>query len=141
THAIEGYSNVLSVGPQGTINFSIHIPSGRTHYTVKIFRFGEQENGGDAIGVPVAGPFTCTNGQRRDFDEVNSYVNGAKWPVSFSLKVPSAGSTGIAPCTGASIPAATWKSGFYTAKITDSISGEYFHITFIVKDSSSTRKS
>src|SRR5206468_1448827 len=76
----------------------------------------------------------------RDFDEFNSYVDGAKWPVSFFLKVPSADSTGIAPCTGATLPAGTWKSGYYTAKITDKVSGDHFHITFIVKDGAKTRK-
>src|SRR4051794_22603451 len=117
THTIEGYSNLLSVGPKGTIKFSIHLPSGHSQYAVEILRFGAQDNGGNAVGVSVAGPFIGTNGERRDFDEFNSYVDGANWPVSFFLKVPSADSTGIAPCTGATLPAATWKSGFYTAKI------------------------
>jgi hypothetical protein len=131
---------VLSVAPRGTIRFSVHLPLGRTQYTVEILRFGEQDAGGNAVGQTVAGPFTCTNGRRRDFDEVNAYVNGARWPVSFSLEVLSSGARGVAPCTGASLPASTWKSGIYTAKITDSISGDYFHMTFIVKGSAQTRK-
>jgi hypothetical protein len=68
-------------------------------------------------------------------------VNGAKWPVSFTLKVPSAGAAGSAPCTEMALPATAWQSGFYTAKITDGLSGDYFHITFIVKDGAQTRRS
>ena len=141
THSIEGYSDVLSVAPGGKVKFSVHVPAGRTQYSVEIFRYGTLDDGGNAIGQSVAGPFSCSNGRRRNFDAFNAYVNGAKWPASFTLKVPSATSNGIAPCTLAVIPKTTWRSGFYTAKITDIVTGEYFHITFIVKDNAKTQKS
>lgn len=141
THAIEGYSNTISVSPGKTITFSVHLPSGHKQYEVEILRFGKKiDQKGNAIGESVAGPFLCNNGERRDYDH-NSYVNGAGWPVSFSLKVPSTNDEGTAPCTSAPLPASYWKSGIYTAKITDSLSREYFHITFIVKDSLEERKS
>ena len=141
THTIEGYSNVLSVSPGGKISFSIHMPSRRKNYTVEIFRFGAQQSGPDAIGQSVAGPFNCSNGKSRSFDENNAYVNGAGWPASFSLKVPTSKAKGIAPCTKTALPPSVWTSGIYTAKLTDVASGDYYHITFVVKDATATRKS
>ncbi len=141
THTIEGYSNVLSVSPGSRISFSIHVPAGRKQYTVEFFRYGAQQNGPDAIGQSVAGPFSCTNGKSRSFDEYNAYVNGAGWPVSFSLKVPTAKATGTASCSQTPLPASVWTSGIYTAKLTDVATGDYFHVTFVVKDALKTRKS
>jgi hypothetical protein len=141
THTIEGYSKLLSVSPGATITFSVHVPSGRTRYTVEVLRYGAQQNGADAIGQSVAGPFNCSNGHSRSFDENQAYVNGAGWPTSFSLKVPTSSVAGIAPCTKAALPPSVWTSGIYTAKITDAVTGDYFHITFVVKDAPNTRKS
>lgn len=141
THTIEGYSNVLSVSPGGKISFSIHMPSRRKKYTVEFFRYGAQQNGPDAIGQSIAGPFPCSNGHSRSFDENNAYVNGAGWPASFSLKIPTSKAKGIAPCTKAALTPAAWTSGIYTAKVTDVTTGDYYHITFVVKDATTTRKS
>jgi hypothetical protein len=141
THTIEGYSNVLSVSPGGKISFSIHLPSRRKNYTVEIFRFGAQQSGPDAIGQSIAGPFNCSNGHSRSFDENQAYVNGAGWPASFSLKVPTSKAKGIAPCTKTALPPSVWTSGIYAAKITDVVTSDYYHITFVVKDVTATRKS
>jgi hypothetical protein len=143
THAIEGYSDVLSVLPGKTIKVSVHVPSAPKHaaYDVEILRFGAQDAGGNAVGESVAGPFHCTNGGSRDYDAVNAYVAGAGWPVSFKLKVPSATKPGKAPCTKTPLPPSTWKSGIYSAKLTDPATGAYFHVTFVVKDTPQDRKS
>ena len=141
THTIEGYSNVLSVSPGGKIGFSVHVPARRKQYTVEIFRYGAQQIGPDAIGQSVAGPFTCSNGKSRSFDENNAYVNGAGWPISFTLKVPTAKAKGTASCSKTPLPPSVWTSGIYTAKITDVVTGDYYHITFVVKDATTTRKS
>ncbi len=142
THAIEGYADKLSVSPGETIKFSIHLPEGHHEYTVRIFRYGADGSGPNSFGSQVAGPFTGTNGQRRDYDQ-SSYKDGANWPMTFSMKIPAAKTPGIAPCTGAALPAVVWKSGIYTAKITDtgSVPHQYHHITFIVKNANGDRKS
>jgi hypothetical protein len=142
THPIEGYADKISVAPEQTINFFIHVPAGRTRYSVEIFRYGSVNAGVNAIGSRVAGPFIGINGMPQDY-AANSHEAGAGWASSCFMKVPSAAVAGVAPCTGAVIGRTTWKAGIYTAKIIDldSAGRDYFHITFIVKDSNATRKS
>ena len=142
THAIEGYSNVQSVGPTETISFYIHLPAGRTAYTVEIYRFGTTYVGASAIGSRILGPLVGTNGMVQNFDG-KSYLDGAGWATSFTLTLPSAtvaGAYSFPPLASHALSKATWTSGIYTAKITDTVSKEFFHITFIVKDGSTTRK-
>jgi hypothetical protein len=141
-HKIEGYSDIQSVGPEETIKFHVHVPEGRSKYTVEIFRYGLTYIGGNAVGTRVAGPFLATNGMVRNYTE-NSHATGLTWPESFKLRIPSPVLAGEAPVTSAAIAKTTWKSGIYTAKITDvdSPTKDYFHITFVVKDRAASRKS
>jgi hypothetical protein len=157
-HSIEGYSDVLSVGPGETISFYIHLPAKGTQtsgipYNVKLFRYGSltSASGQDAIGSPIANVpgLACLNGQKQDYQEgiddsnnvdQSSYLIGAKWVSLLSLKLPST-LTGQAKC-GANtlnLPAVVWKSGIYTAQIIDP-TGSSFDMTFVVKEPNSSDK-
>lgn len=156
-HGIEGYSDVLSLGPGETINFYIHLPAKGAQttgipYNVSFFRYGSQTSasGQDAIGSPIANVpgLACVNGKKQDYQEgidannvdQSSYLIGANWVSLLSLKLPST-VTGQAKCgtNTLNLPAVVWKSGIYTAQITDP-TGSSFDLTFVVKEPNSSDK-
>src|SRR5689334_13443468 len=69
THPIEGYADRLGVVQGGTINFFVHLPAGRTRYSVTYIRYGQNDDALNSAPQQLGAPTTYTNGQEQDYSE------------------------------------------------------------------------
>jgi hypothetical protein len=103
-HSIEGYSARISVFPGESLQLFVHAPLLR--FALTVIRHGAPDQFVLHIGQIEGKP---------QHYAANAYERGANWEPTFTLEV-----------------GADWRSGMYTARISDS-SGGAFDITFIVK--------
>jgi hypothetical protein len=108
SHAIEGYSDRISVCAGEPLQLFVHAPRGR--FSLTVYRYG-------ACVEPVL-HIADIAGKAQDYP-ANAYEKGAGWEPTFTLPVGE-----------------SWRSGMYAANISDE-SGEAFDITFIVKKAKS----
>lgn len=120
-HPIEGYADRLSVVQGGKITFFVHVPSGRTQYTVTYIRYGRNDAAGDTSPEVVQGPVAFSNGRQQNYTDT-AYRDGANWVASFEETIPE-----------------TWSSGLYAAKLSDPATSDTFYVTFVVADLPSQR--
>jgi hypothetical protein len=121
---VEGYSTSQSAAAGETLDFNVGSRMGLTPVTVPV-----------AYDYDLVRLRRLKHGLERDYDEVQAdvpaqrantpppkaklpddwLVNGAQWPVTFSLNVPAA-----------------WRSGLYALRCTDT-KGERFYVPFVVR--------
>ncbi len=105
THALEGYSERVSVTAGGFLPLHVHAPARR--FSVQVLRFGAREK---ALFAEPNIP-----GFAQDY-RADAFENGARWKLSYLLAID--------PC---------WRSGLYAARLADP-DGASFDITFIVRN-------
>jgi hypothetical protein len=105
THAIEGYSDKISVAPGETIALKVHSP--RPTFSIEFLRLGLQRQS-LLTATGVTGVV-----QHYPNDAVRT---GANWATSYTLTIPS-----------------DWTSGMYAARLY-SDDGAEFYVTFIVRN-------
>lgn len=103
-HAIEGYSDQVSVFAGAPMTLFVHAPE--RHFSLEVSR-----HGGQVEPVLRSGEIP---GKRQDY-AADAYAQGAGWEPATTLR------------TGTD-----WRSGLYAARISDR-SGAAFDITFVVK--------
>ncbi|MES2016560.1 MAG: N,N-dimethylformamidase beta subunit family domain-containing protein [Pseudomonadota bacterium] len=104
-HAIEGYSQRVSVAAGAVLPLYVHAPSQR--FSLQVIRYGARA---EALFLDP-----CITGFAQDY-RADAHEHGARWHVSYMLA--------IAP---------HWRSGLYAARLTDP-DGSSFDITFIVRN-------
>ncbi len=111
---IEGYADLTSVAPGGTVRFYVNTAS-RT-YTIDIYRLGWYGGAGGRLIKSAT-----QTGIKQAIPAVDSTTGlcECKWKTPYSVTIP----------TGAS----AWTTGIYIAKLTTS-SGVTSHIPFVVRD-------
>ena len=105
-HAIEGYSERVSVAAGAFLPLYVHAPARR--FSLQVIRFGARE---ETVFFQPSIP-----GAAQDY-RADAHEHGARWRVSYLLAID-----------------ARWKSGLYAARLADP-GGASFDITFIVRNS------
>ena len=105
TAAIEGYADVISVEPGGTL--ALKVSSYSPTFSLEIARYGaETEVLIRESGIP---------GGIQNYP-LDAFREGAGWETRYSLEIP-----------------AGWRSGIYAAKLTDDGTGHAHYVSFVVK--------
>lgn len=103
THALEGYSERVSVAPGAFLPLFVHAPT--RQFSLHVVRYGARE---ELLFAQDAIPGTA-----QDY-RADAFENGARWQLSYLLVIDPA-----------------WKSGLYSARLGDA-SGARFDIAFVV---------
>ena len=107
---IEGYSNLTTVGQNGSINFSVSTSA--SSFTASVYRMGWYGGAGarqvDSLPSMTGGQYPIPSA------DPSTKLIAPQWPVAFTLNIPQ-----------------TWVSGFYLVKL-DASSGYQAYIPFTV---------
>ncbi|MEA2138972.1 MAG: large repetitive protein, partial [Solirubrobacteraceae bacterium] len=119
--SIQGFATAMSVTPGATIGFKIK--SATAGYKIDVYRLGyyggdgARRIDGDLVPTNTAAQPACAT------DSASGLIDCGNWSVSRSWTVPS-----------------TARSGVYVARLRRNDNGGASHITFVVRDDTSTSK-